>query len=84
MTTLQYVVSGGPDGDEHYEVEAPGDGVLTLLAKHDDWLLLLAGELDVSVAYMQGRLKVTGDTGALFDLLPTIPLPLAPPAQGNV
>lgn len=81
MTTLQYVVSGGPDGDEHHEVEAPGEGALTLLVKHDDWLRLRAGELDVSVAYMQGRIKVTGDMGALIDLLPTIPMPLAPPVQ---
>ena len=71
MTTLTYVV--GPD---RHIVDAPGDGGdLTILVAPDVWALLTAGDLDVSVAYMQGRIKVTGDTGALLDLLPHVPLP---------
>lgn len=70
MTTLTYVV-----GDDRHVVEAPGAGDLTVLVAPDVWALLIAGTLDMSVAYMQGRIKVTGDTGALLDLLPTIPLP---------
>lgn len=70
MTTLTYVVGG----DRHV-VEAPGEGDVTVLVAPDVWALLVAGELDVAVAYMQGRIKVTGDTGALLDLLPAVPLP---------
>jgi hypothetical protein len=32
--------------------------------------LLREGGLDPDVAYMQGKLKVAGDMGAFFDLLP--------------
>ena len=32
--------------------------------------LLRAGELDPDVAYMQGKLKVTGDMARFYDLLP--------------
>lgn len=70
MTTLTYVI-----GDDRFTVEAPGDGDLTLLVPVDVWPRLTSGELLVSVAYMQGKVKVTGDTGALLDLLPLIPLP---------
>ena len=70
MTTLHYVV-----GDERHDVDAPGDGELTLLATPDVWAQLVARELDPVVAFMQGRLTVSGDMAALYDLLPTLPLP---------
>jgi putative sterol carrier protein len=69
VTTLTYVV-----GEDRHVVEAPGEGELTLLVPADVWARLTSGELAVSVAYMQGKVKVTGDTGALLDLLPEIPL----------
>lgn len=82
MTTLHYVV-----GRDTYDVEVPtprvqGDGPrsdreLTLTTTPDVWAALVGGELDPVVAYMQGRLKVAGDMSALYDLLPTIPLPSA-------
>jgi putative sterol carrier protein len=72
VTTLHYVV-----GSDAYDVEAPGDGALTLTTTPEVWAKLLARELDPVVAYMQGRLKVAGDLSALYDLLPTIPLPSA-------
>jgi putative sterol carrier protein len=75
VATLTYVVSGGPDGEVRFEVDAPGDGRLVLAAKHDDWARLTSGALDPSVAYMQGRLKVSGDMAVFLDLLPEIPLP---------
>lgn len=75
MATLTYVVSGGPDGEARFEVDAPGDGQLVLVAQHGDWTRMTSGELDPSVAYMQGRLKVSGDMAVFFDLLPAIPLP---------
>ena len=70
MTTLHYVV-----GADTYDVEAPGDGELTVIATPDVWARLTGGELDVAVAYMQGKVKITGDQAALYDLLPDIPLP---------
>lgn len=72
MTTLHYVV-----GAETFDVEGPGAGQLTLTTTPDVWAKLVGGDLDPVVAYMQGRLKVAGDMSALYDLLPTIPLPSA-------
>ena len=70
MTTLHYVV-----GADTYDVEAPGDGALTVIATPDVWARLTGGDLDVAVAYMQGKVKITGDQAALYDLMPDIPLP---------
>jgi putative sterol carrier protein len=70
VTTLHYVV-----GSDTFDVEAAGDGQLTLTTTPDVWADLVAGALDPVVAYMQGKLKVAGDMSALYDLLPTIPLP---------
>ena len=75
MATLTYVIAGGPEGEVRHEVAAPGDGRLVLAAKHGDWQEIESGLLDPVVAYMQGRLKVSGDMALLFDLLPSIPLP---------
>ena len=73
MTTLHYVV-----GSDRFDVEAPaGNGELTLTTTPEVWAKLVGGDLDPVVAYMQGRLKVAGDMSALYDLLPTIPLPSA-------
>jgi putative sterol carrier protein len=70
VTTLHYVV-----GADTFDVDAPGTGELTLTTTADVWAKLVGGDLDPVVAYMQGRLKVAGDMSALYDLLPTIPLP---------
>jgi putative sterol carrier protein len=70
VTTLTYVV-----GAEKHVVDAPGDGALTIIVEPRVYEELLSGALRVDVAYMQGRVKVTGDMAALYDLLPTIPVP---------
>jgi putative sterol carrier protein len=75
VATLTYVIAGGPDGEARYAVEAPGDGELVFTAEHDDWCRITAGDVEPVVAYMQGRLKVSGDMATFLDLLPTIPLP---------
>lgn len=67
---LTYVV-----GADKHVVEPPGDGELTVIAAPDVFALLTSGELDVAVAYMQGRVKITGDQAALYELLPDIPVP---------
>ena len=70
MTSLTYVV-----GADKHVVEAPGAGALTIIAAPDVFARLTSGELRVDVAYMQGKVKITGDQAALYDLLPDIPLP---------
>ena len=70
MTTLHYVV-----GAARHDVEAPGEGDLTIIATPAVYEQLTSGELAVAVAYMQGKVKITGDQAALYELLPDIPLP---------
>jgi hypothetical protein len=50
--------------------EADSDAHLTITTTHADARRLAAGELDASVAVMQGRAKVAGDVGKLLALLP--------------
>ncbi len=69
---LTYVV-----GADKHVVEAPGDGQLTVIAAPEVYAQLVAGELGVAVAYMQGKVKITGDQAALYDLLPDVPVPSA-------
>ncbi len=79
---MQYVVTGGPDGDIHYYwvlddgklVESqlgdlPGAEV-TLTETYDDSVKVQKGELDANAAFMQGRVKVTGNMAKLMALLP--------------
>lgn len=47
--------------------ELPG---LKFEATPETSALLKAGSLDPDVAYMQGRLKLSGDMAAFYDLLP--------------
>ena len=80
--TMQYVVSGGPDGEiRYYWVLRDGkllesslgkidDPELTLTLSYDDSVQIQQGELDPNAAFMQGRLKATGDMGKLLQLLP--------------
>jgi putative sterol carrier protein len=56
--TLVEVAEGGADG---------ADAVLTLTDA--DAHAVLAGDLDPSVAFMQGRMKVSGSMGVVLDLL---------------
>src|SRR5947209_4152604 len=79
---LQYVVSGGPDGDvKYYWVledgkllesalgEAPAAD-LTLSLSYADSVKVQQGELDANSAFMQGRMKVAGDMTKFMALLP--------------
>jgi putative sterol carrier protein len=72
VTTLTYVVGA----DKHVvETGGAGEGGLTIIAEPRVYEKLLEGSLRVDVAYMQGKVKITGDQAALYDLLPDIPLP---------
>ena len=79
---IQYVVTGGPDGDLRYwwvlEDGRLADGALGELADPDvtmtevyaDAVLIQRGELDPGAAFMQGRVKVAGNMAKVMSLLP--------------
>jgi len=79
---MQYVVTGSPDGDVRYATviedgkmleNALGDDAeaeFTLTSTYDDSVKVLKGELDANAAFMQGRMKVTGNMGKLMSLMP--------------
>lgn len=80
---LQYVLTGAPDGGDlkYYWVVVDGklvesglgeldDAEITLTLSHADATLIQKGELDSNAAFMQGRVKVTGNTPKLMALLP--------------
>ncbi|HSH23067.1 MAG TPA: SCP2 sterol-binding domain-containing protein [Acidimicrobiales bacterium] len=79
---LQYVVTGGPEGEVRYHhiidnghtVEhALGDDPeadVTLTSTYDDKMKVDKGELDANAAFMQGRVKVSGNIAKVMALLP--------------
>lgn len=79
---MQYHVTGGPDGDvKYYWVLENGkllesvrgedaDAEVFLTVSWDDSCKIQKGELDATAAFMQGRLKVTGNMGKLMSLMP--------------
>ena len=80
--TMQFVVTGGPDGDvKYYWVLQDGqlaeasigelpDAEVTLTTGYQDLVAIQKGELDANAAFMQGRTKVTGNMGKLMQLMP--------------
>jgi alkyl sulfatase BDS1-like metallo-beta-lactamase superfamily hydrolase len=79
---MQYVVTGGPDGDISYywvlengkllesKIGTLDDAEVTLTQSYDDSVKVTKGELDANAAFMQGRVKVTGNMAKLMSLLP--------------
>ena len=79
---LQYVITDGPDGDiAYYWIVVDGhlvenrlgeldDAEVTLTETYDDAMAIQKGELDANSAFMQGKIKVSGDVGQLMALLP--------------
>lgn len=79
---MQYVITGGPEGDiRFYWVLQDGklvenslgtlpDAELTLTQSYEDARKIQAGELDAQAAFMQGRVKVEGNMAKLMALLP--------------
>ena len=79
---IEYRVSGGPDGEVVFHTvltdgrivenalgEDP-DADFTVLVPHAEHLAVVEGTLDANVAFMQGRIKVTGDIGKMLSVLP--------------
>lgn len=79
---MQYVVTGGPDGDIKYfwvledgklleaALGEKDDAEVTLTQSYDDAVKIAKGELDPNAAFMQGRIKVTGNMQKLMQLMP--------------
>ncbi|HVM05209.1 MAG TPA: SCP2 sterol-binding domain-containing protein [Acidimicrobiales bacterium] len=80
---MQYVVTGAPGGEDvrYYWVLENGkllesalgeleDSEITLTQSWTDAVAIQKGELDPSAAFMQGRIKVTGNMAKLMSLLP--------------
>ena len=75
-------VTGGPDGDVAVQLVFAGgrltgadigtaDAAATLTVTAEDARAMVAGDLDPSVAFMQGRMKVSGEMALVLDLLAT-------------
>jgi predicted lipid carrier protein YhbT len=79
---MQYVVTGAPDGDiDYYWVLEDGrllesglgkleDAEVTLTQTWDDSVAIQKGDLDANTAFMQGKVKVTGNMAKVMSLLP--------------
>jgi alkyl sulfatase BDS1-like metallo-beta-lactamase superfamily hydrolase len=79
---MQYVVTGGPEGDIKYywilengklQESALGeatDADFTMTLTYDDSVKVQNGELDANAAFMQGRMKVAGNMAKLMQLMP--------------
>ena len=79
---MQYVITGAPEGDiKYYWILENGkllesklgeipDSDFTLTLSYADSMAVQKGELDANAAFMQGRMKVTGNMGKLMALMP--------------
>jgi putative sterol carrier protein len=80
---MQYMVTGVPDqGDVAYywvlengmllesKVGEIADADFTITTSYEDSKKIQQGELDANAAFMQGRMKVTGNMGKLMSLMP--------------
>jgi hypothetical protein len=78
VVTLQQIVTGGPEGEVRYwlafadgDVEgglgdAPSGADVTIAQDYETATALARGELNAQAAFMQGRLKITGNMGKLL------------------
>jgi hypothetical protein len=84
---MQFIVTGGPEGDvRYYWVLEDGqlrqsaigdvdDPDVTLTTARPDAMAMAKGDLDPNVAFMQGRMKVAGSMGLMMRLLPVTNTP---------
>ena len=94
--TVQRVVTGTPDGDVAFHLHLD-DGRLTSMERgtdeaaqvtltlpYKDAVKVEHGEDSLNLAYMQGRLKVAGSTGAVLAYLPVTVTPEYRAAQARL
>jgi len=79
---IQYKATGGPDGDiDYYWIIDEGkfvdaklgtvDGAdFTMTSAYEDVAKVQRGELDATAAFMQGKMKVSGNMAKMMSLLP--------------
>ena len=79
---MQYIVSGTPEGDVHYywvvengklldsQLGDLPDADFSMSMSYDDALKIQRLELDPNAAFMQGRIKVSGNMAKLMSLMP--------------
>ena len=79
---IEYRVTGGPDGEVVFhsvmedgrlvanELGPADEPDFTVLLSHGDFVEVVRGELDQTVGFMQGRVKVTGNIGRMLSVLP--------------
>lgn len=79
---MQFKVTGTPEGDVgYYQVIENGktlesqlgddpNAEFTITTSYEDSVKIQKGELDANAAFMQGRMKVTGNMGKLMSLMP--------------
>jgi len=79
---MQYKIAGAPDGEVTFHtvidngkivenaVGEDGQAEFTMLVSYEDFTKVNKGELDANAAFMQGRIKVTGNMGKLMSLMP--------------
>jgi putative sterol carrier protein len=79
---MQYKVTGGPMGDVSYywvivdgtlteaQIGETADTDFTIAMAYDDAVKIQKGEVDTNAAFMQGKMKVSGNMAKLLSLLP--------------
>ena len=74
--TIECSVVGGPDGEVKLHAAADGvaaggltDAAVSLTVPYADAMAIVRGELQPSVAFMQGRMKTAGDPGIVLEML---------------
>jgi putative sterol carrier protein len=79
---IQYLVSGGPEGDiSYYWVVVGGklqearlgelpDADFSLRMSYDTSVKIQQGEMNPNVAFMTGKMKASGNVGKLLSLMP--------------